>query len=604
MRIAIRPSGAPERAVPATLLGQNMEICIGVGPGLTADRLENPKFRGPADPVTGIAYRWAPGMNHNYMGGAHFELTPGMSMSGNESQMIHNYTGRGKGILQIGRQIRAGERLEVVVWARSQNRPTRLQVGLRPLDAGKPGYAEAEITVTRTYWAEYRAVLTVPKDDNAAVFYVMVPDVGMVWLDQVHLWPEGTGPIRRDVQEAFRPLGIPALRFPGGCISTNYHWKHGTGPISTRPVLYDPVFKFEMNYEFGTDEYLALCVEQGITPQISVNIGTGTPAEAGEWAAYVANWFRSRGIDPPEMYWQMGNEHYGAWEIGSMSGEMYADALREFVPAVRANYPKARIIALGVESGELRMAGESAPWRAAVLEKAADLVDLLAIQYYCGGWDDDPAARQAKVMQSEMGIPATLRKAIEDIKAAGKDITVAMTEWNMWQMASHHDNRDFLEAYDVQHGQFVASVLNDYTALAPELELANFYNLFNVMGAFLAHGPEIVATPLVDVFTLYRPAFPGTAVDLAVESPTLDGAESAPAVTAACLRNDEGTWLFVVNRSVNEEANIELDGLGIAGITDLLIGTDLQGNFTHDVVCNSGPALTVPPMSIARVMVG
>ena len=84
---------------------------------------------------------------------------------------------------------------------------------------------------------------------------------------------------------------------------------------------------------------------------ITVNISTGTPEEAKEWAEYCAKWYENRGLDLPLMYWQIGNEHYGHWEIGNMTGEMYVDTLKEFVPGIRFGYPNASIIALGPKTG-------------------------------------------------------------------------------------------------------------------------------------------------------------------------------------------------------------------------------------------------------------
>lgn len=602
MQVTVRPSGEAAHFVPATILGHNLEMCIGVGPGLSSDRLSNPKFMGPANPDNGIARGWTSCGNANFLG-TRYDLTPGCYLSGTEAQLIHNYSGRERGILQINRKVRAGETLELTLWVMGQYHPVALRAGLRPLDAGKPEYCSARLSVSKPYWHAVTATFDIPADDDEAVFYLNLPEVGMVWIDQIHLRPAGMGDIRTDVLEAFNTLDIPVLRFPGGCISTSYHWKKGIGPRHLRPEEHDPVFKFTLHYEFGTDEYLEYCHSRGVTPQISVNVGTGTPEEAAEWAAYVARWYRDRGVEPPLMYWQIGNEHYGAWEIGSMSGEQYVEVLRAYVPCIRAQYPNCRIIALGVESGELMLQGERAPWRAPLLAQAADLVDVLAIQHYCGGWDDDPVKRQALVMQSATGIKATLEQALADIRAAGADMTVAMTEWNMWQYASHHDNRDFLEKYDVQHGLFVATILADYTALTPALELANFYNLFNVMGIFSAHGPEVEASPLADVFRLYRPAVPGQAVPLTIDSPALEGTE-IPAVTGAYLTTDDAKWLFLVNRSVTEEARVTLEDLPPSGYADLLVGDDLLGTWSTGSQCFEFNTLTLPPMSVARVTVG
>ena len=36
--------------------------------------------------------------------------------------------------------------------------------------------------------------------------------------------------IRNDVVEALKSLGIPVLRWPGGCFADDYHWRDGVGP--------------------------------------------------------------------------------------------------------------------------------------------------------------------------------------------------------------------------------------------------------------------------------------------------------------------------------------------------------------------------------------
>ena len=69
-------------AVADTLLGQNLEAYAFAIPAMMSDRLANPKFVGPADPQTGIAAGWRP--SDGSMGDIRCQLTPGMSLSGND----------------------------------------------------------------------------------------------------------------------------------------------------------------------------------------------------------------------------------------------------------------------------------------------------------------------------------------------------------------------------------------------------------------------------------------------------------------------------------------------------------------------------------------
>jgi hypothetical protein len=87
----------------------------------------------------------------------------------------------------------------------------------------------------------------------------------------------------------------------------------------------------------------------------------------------------------------------------------------------------------------------------------------------------------------------------------------AVTEWNLWRRASHYDGQGFLEPYDVTHGLYVAAALAHFCRLAPDLELANFYNLLNLMGLWIARGATVAATPAVDVFRLFGRLCPASA---------------------------------------------------------------------------------------------
>ncbi len=599
MRVCISAAGAAGHIAPAALVGINLEILGDTVAGLSPERLANPTFLGPPHPLTRIAPQWQPGMGNNYAG-VRFDHLPGMGLNGSEAQLLHNFSGRsGFGLLQTRRWIRAGERLEVVLWARAQHHPANVRVGLRPRPLPAPIYAQAEIPIPAAYWREYHTVLTVPADDDEACFFCFLDQEGQVWVDQIRLRAVGAGPIREDLLACIRSLNVPVLRFPGGCISTAYHWQYGTGSAHLRLTLPDPVFKWTIAYEFGTDEYLALCHDLGITPLITANLSTGTPEEAGEWAAYCAGWFRERGLELPLMYWMMGNEHNGAWELGNMSGAQYAQALREFVPPIRRAYPNSRVLAIGVESGEGLRPGSRTPWRAEVLEQAPDLVDALALQCYTINRDPDPVARHLAALRGADEAARTLRQALADCRAQGLEMKVAMTEWNLWQQAAHYDGQGFLEPYDAQHALFAAAMLNHFVRLSPDLELACFYHLVNPMGVFISRGPEVVETCLAEVFRLYRQALPGQVLRVAVNAPGL--AEGISAVDAACLRRGESTFLFLANRSLDEPAEVDLEGLPEFRGGTTLVGEAPDAALLTEPARVMGNKVLLPPLSLTRL---
>ena len=131
MNIIIQYLEKSDCIAPETLLGHNLEMTFGAEDGLLTERLSNPKFSGIADPQTGIATRWQMGPNNNSLG-ARYESTKGMFLSGCESQLIHNYSGREAcGILQTDRIVLKGEVLQVSLWARVQHHPVTLCVGIK-----------------------------------------------------------------------------------------------------------------------------------------------------------------------------------------------------------------------------------------------------------------------------------------------------------------------------------------------------------------------------------------------------------------------------------------------------------------------------------------
>jgi hypothetical protein len=127
-------------------------------------------------------------------------------------------------------------------------------------------------------------------------------------------------------------MGARALRFPGGSLSDEYDWMTDTSDSNT----------WEWPSPFSA--FVDIATNLGAQTCITVNYGTGTPAEAAAWVscANVTNHYAFK-------YWEIGNELYGSWETDTnvLPHDPYTYALRatNYIGQMKAADPT---IAVGV----------------------------------------------------------------------------------------------------------------------------------------------------------------------------------------------------------------------------------------------------------------
>ena len=94
-----------------------------------------------------------------------------------------------------------------------------------------------------------------------------------------------------------REMGTTIMRFPGGSLSDEYHWASNKSLNNT----------WQWSTSFA--QFIDVATNVGSQAFITVNYGTGTPAEAAGWvrSANVTNHLGFK-------YWEIGNECYGTWE--------------------------------------------------------------------------------------------------------------------------------------------------------------------------------------------------------------------------------------------------------------------------------------------------
>lgn len=598
MSMTLRTNGKRVARASAQLLSNNIESYENTIPSMLSDRLRNPKFAGPENHQTGIAAEWEPAGNG--MQGFSARLVPGAYLSGREAQLIHNYTEKSWcGILQHGVTVRQGERFEVEVWARAQHHPVSLHVELRLPGRVAPEAAKGTLDIDHAHWHRRTCQIESP-GDGQAYFQISVPGETRVMIDQIHLRPVGQTHVSQELLDAFGTFPCPVLRFPGGCVTCTYHWQHGTGPVHLRPVCDDPVFKYKLHYDFGTDEYLDLCVKQKIRPLITFNTTTATPQDAADWAAYVRNWYVARKLPIPAAYFMFGNENYGTWEMGHMTGEMYVAQLREFVPAVRAAYPEARMMAIGEATSRGLREADKTPWREVVIEKAADLFDVLAVTRYSWGKDTPDMTEAMKGVADRVSEKsADLEWQVQTVRDAGLACKIAIVEWNYWTRASHNDHAGFREPNDIRHCLYTAGFVNAFCRQGEMLEVANYYSLVNTMGLIQVKDGAVEITDVAKVLNLYAEALPGEVLDVTNDTPVLT--EKSRVIDANIIRTEKATYAFLINYNATKSLTVTLDGVGA-----ITAACGLRAKTTHTPVTEFKPTcgaakVTLPPMSLVRV---
>ena len=139
--------------------------------------------------------------------------------------------------------------------------------------------------------------------------------------------------MRADTLELLKQLNAPLYRWPGGNFVSGYDWRDGIGDPDKRPPRKNPAWTGLEHNDFGLDEFVAFCREVNAEPMIAVNTGFGDAHSAHEEVVYangsvdthMGKWRAQNGNPAPYNveFWCVGNEMYGAWQLGFMSLEHY-----------------------------------------------------------------------------------------------------------------------------------------------------------------------------------------------------------------------------------------------------------------------------------------
>ena len=354
---------------------------------------------------------------------------------------------------------------------------------------------------------------------------------------------------REDVVALLKELDSPIYRWPGGNFVSGYNWRDGIGKRDKRPPRKNPAWKGIEHNDVGIHEYLELMELIAAEPFIAVNTGLGTVEEVADEVEYcngsvntTMGRLRIRNGHPEPFnvkWWAVGNEMYGSWQLGHMPLEEYVKKHNRVAEAMWNVDRSIQLVGVG-EAGE---------WSETMLKVCSDHMNLISEHIYCRERPDviEHTRQLSQQIKRKVNAHRKYREEIEGL--AGKDIRIAMDEWNFWY-------GDYLYGelgvrYHLKDALGVAIGLHEFFRNSDLYFMANYAQTVNVIGCIkttpTAAGFATTGLPL----KLYRRHFGTIPIAISEVTGNLDIAAAwttdKKAITVAIVNPTEGAEQVVVD---------------------------------------------------------
>jgi len=508
--------------------------------------------------------------------------------------------GPGAGIRQAYLGIVKGKPYEGYVWLKPEG-PAAVRVAFR-WGGGPKAIEQTVFRPTAGDWSRHAFTFTAgATTDNASLEITVTGDAACV-VGTASLMPaDNVDGMRADTLAVLKELDAPIYRWPGGNFVSGYDWKDGIGPRDRRPPRKNPAWTGVEPNDFGIHEFLHFCEILGAEPYIAVNAGLGGAGSAADEVQYVNGPADSplgqrraqHGHPKPwkVRYWGIGNEMYGKWQLGHMPLEEYIGKHNDFAEAMRKVDPEIRLVAVGAVGR----------WSETMLRQCADHMDLISEHFY--------RHAQPGLLAHVRQMPHAVREKAEahrryrrQIPAlAGKDIDIALDEWNYWY--GPHVFGELGTRYFLKDALGIAAGLHEMFRQSDIFHMANYAQTVNVIGAIKTTRTAAAMETTGLALAMYRHHF-GTV-------PVATSVEGLADVAAAWTPDRKALTVGIVNPTLAEIQPV----LTVRGAT--LAGTGTRWGLTgpgpmaynnpgdppkvtvrQESVSGLTDTLTVPPCSV------
>ena len=398
------------------------------------------------------------------------------------------------------------------------------------------------------------------------------------------------GGFRTDIIDALKAVGIPQLRWPGGCFADSYHWRDGIGPAESRPRTWAESCGLNVveDNTLGTHEFIALCKAIGADPYLAGNVGSGSPQELADWITYCNGTAdttlakeRARNGHPEPMnvqFWGVGNENWGCG--GNYDAETYAKEYKRFSTFLKMADNSVQLVACGWNNRD---------WNLKLVETLRNhlhLLDHVSVHQY---WTIGSALGFSEEeyyssMQAAAMVEESIRYTDEILSfftAGRKQIGIAFDEWGIWHPEAIPGN-NYEAPSTVRDAVVGAGVLDVFQKWCGRVSTANIAQIVNILqGLVQTSGEKMWLTPTYHLFSLYAPHRGAAAVRAEIDDSTEHVASPAstqhgavpggslPLLSASASKKDGKLIISLSNRQKDtpQEVTISLRGGTFGGGT-------------------------------------
>jgi alpha-N-arabinofuranosidase len=359
---------------------------------------------------------------------------------------------------------------------------------------------------------------------------------GGIWVGPESKIPNTNG-FRTEAVNYLKALGVPVLRWPGGCFADNYHWRQGIGPRAKRPRLVNASWGgYTEDNSFGTHEFVEFCRLIGSEPYLAANVGSGTPQEFEEWIEYcnfptgstLADERIANGAREPFKikYWGVGNENWGCG--GAMRPEEYSQQYRQFATFSRAyGGTTPFLIACGPSRNDkdwtrtfMSLQGRRRPPNGYAMHFYQSARNTFATKF-------TPELMRAQFQQFvDMEQAIVEQRALMDQFDPNKATGLLVDEWGIWDRMDPDEEAKYGRLWQqitMRCGVGAALGLNAFHRQADKLVMCNIAQMVNVLHSLLLTREEkCIRTPAYYAYELLKPHRSKSSVK--VENPDVNAA--------------------------------------------------------------------------------